>query len=144
MKAWVLSMVCTCVRRKRVKLHSTLPQSKMSSYCNWDLGAVGTFNQTDRHHLHHHHHHHHHHPHPPHPHPHPHPHPYHHHHDYQHQLYLIFLALFCIPMAHPWPEVSDPRCFKKPAMPAEPSRCAMLVFAAPSTTLDPVLGDKKR
>ena len=29
-------------------------------------------------------------------------------------------------------------------MPAEPSRCAMLVFAAPSTTLDPVLGDKKR
>ena len=91
-----------------------------------------------------HHHHHHHHPHPPHPHPHPHPHPYHHHHDYQHQLYLIFLALFCIPMAHPWPEVSDPRCFKKPAMPAEPSRCAMLVFAAPSTTLDPVLGDKKR
>jgi len=37
-----------------------------------------------------------------------------------------------------------PSSFKNPAMPAEPSKCAMFVFAAPSTTLDPVLGSEEK
>ena len=58
-------------------------------------------------------------------------------------IILLLILILTLTTMQKWLSIrpSDPRCFKKPAMPAEPSRCAMLVLAAPSTTLDPVLED---